>query len=600
MGFAESIGLFARGFYRPLRTIYATWARTVVYITTSTEFQKRGYPHSHIVVKVRRRRHFLSRCLTTFQVDPELPIDHIDTIIKASLPLNDHQLEQKVRRFMTHGRNHLTRETSRCRKGNKCIYGFPHRITPSTWIDEDGRVHYKRLTEEDRWIAPHVPELIDELDCHIYVDVVFTVSVFTYLYKYLYKGPDRTLFHIGRSDNETVDEIKDYIEARYLSAHEAAWRILGFHITSKTPSVSCLPIHLPEQNVAKYTGSGTASTSTTSLLIRYFNRPSVPLFLNVKYCEYFKEYVLYKWQEGEPLQAHEFLEEPIVGCTRNKVVPRRVGAKVSRLKMVSPTAGELFYIRCLLARHAASSFADLRTIDGITHPSFHEAALALGLFNDENEGHFAMVDAIASFCTPSQLRFLFSRILLEGFPAAPLWNEFKLSLAQDFITSSRSQERGIDSTLLSLQTSLQDGGRTLGQFGLPDPKLRCPEVVSEEERYSHRAVELLADAHQSFLDMNVEQKRIFNDLIDCVNNYVASGTNDSPPFFIEGKPGRGKTFVVNAICCRLRGNGHIVLVVGSSALAATLYEGGRTAHNLFQIPVTEVFLSTPFLEQQLN
>jgi hypothetical protein len=77
---------------------------------------------------------------------------------------------------MTHGRNHLTRETSRCRKGTKCIYGFPHPFTPTTWVDEDGHVHYKRCTEEDRWIAPHIPELIDELDCHIFVDVVFTVQ----------------------------------------------------------------------------------------------------------------------------------------------------------------------------------------------------------------------------------------------------------------------------------------------------------------------------------------------------------------------------------------------------------------------------------------
>jgi hypothetical protein len=46
---------------------------------------------------------------------------------------------------------------------------------------------------------PHFPELINTLDCHIFVDFVFTVSVFTYLYKYLHKGPDHTWFHLPSS-----------------------------------------------------------------------------------------------------------------------------------------------------------------------------------------------------------------------------------------------------------------------------------------------------------------------------------------------------------------------------------------------------------------
>jgi hypothetical protein len=440
----------------------------------------------------------------------------IDSVIEAALPKNNPPLERKIWKFMTHQRNHLTRETSRCRKGNKCIYGFPHPLTLSTWVDEDGHVHYKRDTEEDRWIAPHIPELIDELDCHIYVDVVFTVSVFTYLYKYLYKGPDRTNFHLPEARSETRDETKDYVEARYLSAHEAVWRILGFHITSKNPSVTCLPVHLPDENIARFTGSGTASDTTTSLLIRYFNRPLAPQFESVKYADYFKDYVLYKWTETGVLQADEHLEEVIRGCTRNKVSPRRVGSKVARLRVISPTAGELFYLRCLLCRLAARSFAQLHTIDGVVHDSYHEAAIALGLFSNENEGHYALLDAIASFCPPTQLRFLFSRIVLEGFPGVPLWNELKLQLAQDFIRNCRSEERGIDLSLQALQLLFQDAGRTLNQFGLPQPLLRCPEVVTEEETYRPRAALLRQEADVALQRMTDEQRNVFATVFDTV------------------------------------------------------------------------------------
>lgn len=77
-------------------------------------------------------------------------------------------------------------------------------------------------------------------------------------------------------------------------------------------------------------------------------------------------------------------------------------------------------------------------------------------------------------------------------------------------------------------------------------------------------------------------------------SYLQLGHICNRPFFLEGKPGRGKTFVVDVICSQLRGQNVIILVVRSSALAATLYEGGRMAHNLFQIPVLEVSPQSPF------
>jgi hypothetical protein len=98
--------------------------------------------------------------------------------------------------------------------------------------------------------------------------------------------------------------------------------------------------------------------------------------------------------------------------------------------------------------------------------------------------------------------------------------------------------------------------------------------------------------------MNAEQRDIFCHIVQSVQTFASLRNPSFPPFFLEGKPGRGKMFVVNAICNHLRGENHIILIVGSSALAATLYDGGRTAHNLFQIPVTEVrtsILQNPYI-----
>ena len=257
---------------------------------------------------------------------------------------------------------------------------------------------------------------------------------------------------------------------------------------------------------------------------------------------------------------------------------------------MSPTSGELFYLRCLLIRQPARSYVKLRTIDGIMFDSFHEAAVRLGLFANENEGQYALADAVASFCTPAQIRFLFSRIVLEGFSAIPLWNEFRLPLAQDFIMQTHSEEHAMDLCLLALAAAFQDGGRALGHFGLPQPRLRCPEVVSEIEAFAGRHAELLRDAQTRYTHMNTDQRHVFDWMTNAARSYSQSGQPHRQPLFLEGQPGRGKTFVVDAICSALRADNLIVLVVGSSVLAATLYEGGRTAHNVFQIPVNDVCL----------
>ena len=114
----------------------------------------------------------------------------------------------------------------------------------------------------------------------------------------------------------------------------------------------------------------------------------------------------------------------------------------------------------------------------MTYDSFHDTAIHFGLFTTENKGHYILIEANASFCTPYALRFLFARMVLEGYPTLPLWEEFKLALAQDFIISTRSQEHGIDCTLKAISSNVHDGGRSLSHFGLPEPFFCSPEVVT--------------------------------------------------------------------------------------------------------------------------
>ena len=105
------------------------------------------------------------------------------------------------------------------------------------------------------------------------------------------------------------------------------------------------------------------------------------------------------------------------------------------------------------------------------------------------------------------------------------------------------------------------------------------EVNMELDAFLHQQDLLLQRSKQSYETMNIEQRSIF----DLIFNSIGTGSC----YFLDGKAGQGKTFLVNAICNRIRGEGCIACITGTTALSVTLYERGRTAHSMFGISVQE-------------
>ncbi|CAI2198442.1 14812_t:CDS:1, partial [Funneliformis geosporum] len=48
-------------------------------------------------------------------------------------------------------------------------------------------------------------------------------------------------------ETEPIDEIKMYLDARYISTSESIWRIFHYRMHNHTPNVQRLAIHLPNQ-----------------------------------------------------------------------------------------------------------------------------------------------------------------------------------------------------------------------------------------------------------------------------------------------------------------------------------------------------------------
>ena len=152
---------------------------------------------------------FIFIFLTCPQLNANVHLEDIDDLISAQIPDAPGRLRQLVLAHMVHGEDHLTRRYSRCNRDGRCIYNFPFAPNAHTHIDQHQRVLYKRR-EQDAWIAPYVPALLLLWEGHIHTDAIFSVDVFLYIYKYLFKGPDSTSFTLTQPD-EHINPIDDYI-----------------------------------------------------------------------------------------------------------------------------------------------------------------------------------------------------------------------------------------------------------------------------------------------------------------------------------------------------------------------------------------------------
>ena len=168
-----------------------------VYLMYVVEFQKRGLPHAHLALRVTPQ--------------PQTS-DDIDDIVSAEVPpvsseADDQRYRELVLRHMVHHHTQACRDDEgRCRKK------FPKPIVDRTHTDDRGYVHYRRRTAADTYVVPHNRHLLLLCDSHVNVEVSCTVNLIMYLYKYIFKGPDRARYEVG----DVVDEIHDYIQARYV------------------------------------------------------------------------------------------------------------------------------------------------------------------------------------------------------------------------------------------------------------------------------------------------------------------------------------------------------------------------------------------------
>jgi hypothetical protein len=133
----------------------------------------------------------------------------------------------------TSGRRHQSLRTPTLAPGIATLAGLL-RLAGSKWtIDE---------------VVCHSKYLIWKYRCHINVESIPSVKAIKYIYKYVYKGHDRITMEFGTCS----DEIKQYLDACYVSSCEAHWRLYMFAMQEHHPTIVCLQVRLPNHQPVRF------------------------------------------------------------------------------------------------------------------------------------------------------------------------------------------------------------------------------------------------------------------------------------------------------------------------------------------------------------
>ncbi|KAH7666932.1 DNA helicase protein [Dioscorea alata] len=328
--------------------------KAVFYIA---EFQKRGLPHVHILLWLEKESGIMTA-------------SEIDNIVSAELPdkRSDPIGYDAVSSFMLHGPCGLANSQAPCMENGKCKKFYPKAFRNSTTIDEDVFPQYRRrdlpastsqngIKLDNRFVVPHNVDLVVRYQAHINVEICNLTRAVKYLFKYICKGLNRA-------------RIQNYLDCRYLSAHESCWRLFEFPFHHRELSVQRLLIHLPEEHN-----------------IYFSDKQFIPNIISIPGIE---TTMFTEWM------------------ATNKLDERGRSLLYTDFPTKFTWRAILF---ALIAIKGARSYEDLRTINNVVYTTYREACFALGILGDDSEWSNALIQA-AHWATGTQLRQLFVTIIL--------------------------------------------------------------------------------------------------------------------------------------------------------------------------------------------
>ncbi|XP_074361234.1 uncharacterized protein LOC141701490 [Apium graveolens] len=452
--------------------------KAVVLPASFIEFLKWGLPHMHMSIWL----HPDARPKTVAQ---------IDALVSGEIPEKDTNPVSyaDVSNYMIHGPCGVDNTYSPCMVKGRCMRHFPKRFNGNTYSDDCGFPIYRRRNTgrsikkkgvflDNRFVVPFNRDLLVLFQCHI--------------------------------------NLEQYLGGRYICASEAAWRIFGFDVHSRWPSVDRLPIHLPGNGYISFRTGTTLSevvqqvdSKRTKLEAWFEANKEFPIARDFTYAEFL---TYFTWLPRECIWR-----------------PRRRGDVFGRLTEVHDIDGDLLYLCMLLMwRKGSTSFDELRTVEGHVFESFKEACAVMGLLQNDSQWHKAMVENSHSSLA-KQLCEMFVNILAYCSISDPLflWNAQWKYMSNDIILlkckescNGNLQLPDCDIqnfALAEIEKLLNDIGKSLKDFPtMPYP----PEVflynsgnglIAEETGYDTEQMRRKHD--ENYIKLNKEQKEVYEAVV---------------------------------------------------------------------------------------
>ncbi|XP_024014486.1 uncharacterized protein LOC112088437 [Eutrema salsugineum] len=358
---------------------------------------------------------------------------------------------------------------------------------------------------------------------------------------------------------------------KYVSACEAAWRLLAFLIHFRTTPVEKLYFHLENEQSVLYDDDDPVET--------VLNRRSIQTSMFLAFFE-----ACNKYPEAEDLTYAEFPTMFVYDRKKIEWKPRQQKNRIAvgRLTYVPVSCGQLYYLRVLLnIRKCPKGFNDLKTVDGVLYPSYKEACYAMGLLDDDKEYIDGITEA-SNWGTGFFLRRLFAIMLLTDclINLGGVWEETWHLLSEDIVYRRRSVENNPDLTLddqqlknLTLddvESILRSNGSSLANYDgmpIPDSTNHNPAInrlLFDERNYDKAE---MAAIHDSMLPgLTDEQRKVFSEIMEAVTE------DKGGVFFVYGFGGTGKTHLWKILSAAIRSKGQIFLNVASTDLAELVAE----------------------------
>ena len=429
---------------------------------------------------------------------------------------------------------------------------------------------------DNRFVVAYNPWLTTKYDAHINVEFCSSIKAVKYLYKYIFKGHDRATVSFnqnkGEHENNGIREINEpaqYLDARYVGAMEASWRLNHFEMHGRLPAVKALAIHLKDQQKVNFeegeTDNAAQETKDTTLTAYFKKVQEDPKAADILYCNFPEHYT---WADKE----------------RKWKSRHRDSKQIGRVYTIHPGQGDVYYLRTLLHHvTGATSFEAIRTVDGNECDTYKEACVRRNLLADDSEWERCMTDAdILEF--PDKLRRLFATILLFCEPSEPsvLFEAHKDDMAADYIRRAKDtntnhvEDIALNSVLIDIERILHGHNKKLSDFGIQEPDLNLGHVVTGTVGNRNIYQEMVDAAVSS---LTPDQRIVF----EAIKLKIDSG--EGGLLFLDAPGGTGKTFLFNLLLSYVRAKGDVAVGVASSGIAANLLIEGRTAHSTLKLPI---------------